>query len=103
MNKAPDTFVKLNLVSSTGHELAHSKTTVRRGQPNPLFKETFIFQVSKLHLKLTENSKEVLSYVFLQLNLSSNLIIPQFMSFLLYFNKGLQNLMEIPSFDIYGF
>ncbi|XP_045461598.1 synaptotagmin-16 isoform X2 [Harmonia axyridis] len=49
-NKAPDTFVKLNLVSSTGHELAHSKTTVRRGQPNPLFKETFIFQVALFQL-----------------------------------------------------
>ncbi|XP_044745490.1 synaptotagmin-16 isoform X2 [Coccinella septempunctata] len=50
VNKAPDTFVKLNLVSSTGHELAHSKTTVRRGQPNPLFKETFIFQVALFQL-----------------------------------------------------
>lgn len=46
LNRAPDTYVKLNLVSSTGQELAHSKTTVRRGQPNPLFKETFVFQVS---------------------------------------------------------
>lgn len=45
MNRAPDTYVKLNLVSSTGQELAIGKTTVRRGQPNPLFKETFIFQV----------------------------------------------------------
>ena len=45
LNRAPDTYVKLNLVSSTGQELAHSKTTVRRGQPNPLFKETFVFQV----------------------------------------------------------
>jgi synaptotagmin-14/16 len=46
LNRAPDTYVKLNLVSSTGQELSHSKTTVRRGQPNPLFKETFVFQVS---------------------------------------------------------
>ncbi|KAJ8961014.1 hypothetical protein NQ317_000303, partial [Molorchus minor] len=28
LNKAPDTYVKLNLVSSTGQELAHSKTSV---------------------------------------------------------------------------
>lgn len=49
LNRAPDTYVKLNLVSSTGQELAHSKTTVRRGQPNPLFKETFVFQVSIYH------------------------------------------------------
>lgn len=49
-NRPPDTYVKLNLVSSTGQELAHSKTTVRRGQPNPLFKETFIFQVALFQL-----------------------------------------------------
>ncbi|KAL1501992.1 hypothetical protein ABEB36_007207 [Hypothenemus hampei] len=50
LNRAPDTYVKLNLVSSTGQELAHSKTTIRRGQPNPLFKETFIFQVALFQL-----------------------------------------------------
>ncbi|XP_018579307.1 synaptotagmin-16 isoform X2 [Anoplophora glabripennis] len=50
LTRAPDTYVKLNLVSSTGQELAHSKTTVRRGQPNPLFKETFIFQVALFQL-----------------------------------------------------
>ena len=41
-----DTYVKLSLVSSNGQEIARSKTSVRRGQPNPLFKETFIFQVN---------------------------------------------------------
>lgn len=46
MNRAPDTYVKLCLVSSNGQEMARSKTSVRRGQPNPLFKETFVFQVS---------------------------------------------------------
>ncbi|KAJ8925251.1 hypothetical protein NQ315_009079 [Exocentrus adspersus] len=50
LTRAPDTYVKLNLVSSTGQELAHSKTTVRRGQPNPLFKETFVFQVALFQL-----------------------------------------------------
>lgn len=50
LNRAPDTYVKLNLVSSTGQELAHSKTTIRRGQPNPLFKETFVFQVALFQL-----------------------------------------------------
>lgn len=45
LNKAPDTYVKLCLVSSMGQEMARSKTSTRRGQPNPLFKETFIFQV----------------------------------------------------------
>ncbi|XP_065167737.1 synaptotagmin-16-like isoform X2 [Atheta coriaria] len=50
LNRAPDTYVKLHLVSSTGQELAQSKTTVRRGQPNPLFKETFVFQVALFQL-----------------------------------------------------
>ncbi|XP_017768217.1 PREDICTED: synaptotagmin-16 isoform X1 [Nicrophorus vespilloides] len=50
LNRAPDTYVKLHLVSSTGQELAQSKTTIRRGQPNPLFKETFVFQVALFQL-----------------------------------------------------
>ncbi|XP_019866040.1 synaptotagmin-16 isoform X2 [Aethina tumida] len=50
LNRAPDTYVKLILVSSTGQELAQSKTTVRRGQPNPLFKEIFVFQVALFQL-----------------------------------------------------
>ncbi|XP_057660939.1 synaptotagmin-16 isoform X1 [Diorhabda carinulata] len=50
INRPPDTYVKLHLVSSTGQELAQSKTTVRRGQPNPLFKETFVFQVALFQL-----------------------------------------------------
>lgn len=45
LGKAPDTYVKLCLVSSMGLEIARSKTSTKRGQPNPLFKETFIFQV----------------------------------------------------------
>lgn len=48
MSRAPDTHVKMTLVSSTGQEIGHSKTTVRRAQPNPLFKETFVFQVSHM-------------------------------------------------------
>ncbi|KAK5647685.1 hypothetical protein RI129_002577 [Pyrocoelia pectoralis] len=50
LNRAPDTYVKLHLVSSTGQQLGYSKTTVRRGQPNPLFKETFVFQVALFQL-----------------------------------------------------
>jgi len=45
-----DTSVKLALMSSSGKEMARGKTTVRRGQPNPLFKETFMFQVPQLQL-----------------------------------------------------
>lgn len=44
--KAPDTYVKMCLVSSIGQEIARAKTSTRRGQPNPLFKESFAFQVS---------------------------------------------------------
>lgn len=47
MTRAPDTYVKLMLMSSSGQEMSRAKTSVRRGQPNPLFKETFVFQVSK--------------------------------------------------------
>ncbi|XP_076312779.1 synaptotagmin 14 [Tachypleus tridentatus] len=50
MNRAPDTYVKLSLVSSNGQEISRSKTSIRRGQPNPLFKETFVFQVALFQL-----------------------------------------------------
>ncbi|GAB6029265.1 C2 domain [Chamberlinius hualienensis] len=50
MNRAPDTYVKLTLLSSNQQEMAHSKTSIRRGQPNPLFKETFMFQVALFQL-----------------------------------------------------
>lgn len=43
--KPPDTYVKLALVDSNGHEMERSKTGLKRAQPNPLYKETFIFQV----------------------------------------------------------
>ncbi|OXA60425.1 synaptotagmin-C isoform X2 [Folsomia candida] len=44
--KAPDSYVKLVLVSCTGQEMGRSKTSLRRAQSNPLFKETFMFQVA---------------------------------------------------------
>ncbi|CAI9735596.1 synaptotagmin-14-like isoform X5 [Octopus vulgaris] len=50
MNRAPDTYVKLTLMSPTGKEIARSKTSIRRGQPNPLFRETFVFQVALFQL-----------------------------------------------------
>ena len=34
----PDTFVKLSLLSSAGREIASSKTSVRRGQADPVYK-----------------------------------------------------------------
>lgn len=47
---SPDTYVKLTLIAPNGKEVAHSKTSVRRGQPNPLFKENFMFQVALFQL-----------------------------------------------------
>lgn len=52
MPKVSDTYVKLCLISSTGREITRCKTSVRRGQPNPLFKELFMFQVLKKKNKL---------------------------------------------------
>lgn len=44
-SRTSDTYVKLTLVSSSGNELARSKSS-RRSNQNPLFKEVFVFQVS---------------------------------------------------------
>ncbi|XP_024942082.1 synaptotagmin-14 isoform X2 [Cephus cinctus] len=48
--RPPDTYVKLSLVNSNGHEMGRSKTGLKRAQPNPLYKETFIFQVALFQL-----------------------------------------------------
>ncbi|XP_011505583.1 PREDICTED: synaptotagmin-14 [Ceratosolen solmsi marchali] len=48
--KPPDTYVKLVLVDSNGHEMGRAKTGLRRAQPNPLYKDTFIFQVALFQL-----------------------------------------------------
>ncbi|KAK0076524.1 hypothetical protein PV325_005238, partial [Microctonus aethiopoides] len=48
--KPPDTYVKLTLVDSNSHEMGRSKTGLKRAQPNPLYKETFIFQVALFQL-----------------------------------------------------
>jgi synaptotagmin-14/16 len=45
-----DTYVKLTLMSPNGQEITRSKTSIRRGQPHPLFKETFMFQVALFQL-----------------------------------------------------
>ncbi|KAI8425254.1 hypothetical protein MSG28_007047 [Choristoneura fumiferana] len=49
-NKAPDTYVKLSLISSLGMEMGRCKSTTRRAQSNPLYKELFIFQVALFQL-----------------------------------------------------
>lgn len=48
--RAPDSYVKVAVMSSSGFEMAKSKSSVRRGQPNPTFKETFIFQIAQFQL-----------------------------------------------------
>ncbi|XP_018086148.1 synaptotagmin-16 isoform X1 [Xenopus laevis] len=50
VNRPPDTYGKLSLLDSVGHEMSRCKTSVRRGQPNPVYKETFIFQVALFQL-----------------------------------------------------
>ncbi|XP_071564762.1 synaptotagmin-14 isoform X3 [Temnothorax nylanderi] len=48
--KPPDTYVKLALIDSNNHEMGRSKTGLKRAQPNPLYKETFIFQIALFQL-----------------------------------------------------
>ncbi|XP_052503336.1 synaptotagmin-16 [Budorcas taxicolor] len=50
VNRAPDTYGKLFLFNSVGQEMSRCKTSIRRGQPNPVYKETFIFQVALFQL-----------------------------------------------------
>ncbi|KAL0269559.1 UNVERIFIED_CONTAM: hypothetical protein PYX00_007251 [Menopon gallinae] len=79
--RAPDTYVKLCLVSSTGQEMARCKTSIRRGQPNPLFKEMFMFQVAlfqlpevtlmvSVYMKRSMKRKEMVGWFTLGLNSS---------------------------------
>ena len=49
-NKPPDTYVKLTVLSSSGHEIGRNKTTVKRSSPNPVYKQTFAFQVALFQL-----------------------------------------------------
>ncbi|XP_072895619.1 synaptotagmin-16-like isoform X2 [Hemitrygon akajei] len=50
VNRLPDTYAKLSLLNSAGQEMSRCKTSIRRGQPNPVYKETFIFQVALFQL-----------------------------------------------------
>ncbi|CAG0912255.1 unnamed protein product [Notodromas monacha] len=43
--RSPDTYVCLSLISSNGQEISSSRTSVRRAQANPVFKESFMYQV----------------------------------------------------------
>ncbi|CAG03751.1 unnamed protein product, partial [Tetraodon nigroviridis] len=48
--RPPDTYVRLSLLNSVGQETSRCKTSVRRGQPNPVYKETFVFQAALFQL-----------------------------------------------------
>ncbi|EAT43003.1 AAEL005519-PA [Aedes aegypti] len=74
LNKVPDTYVKLCLVSSMGQEMARAKTSTRRGQPNPLFKETFIFQVALFQL----NDVTLMVSVYAKRNMKRNEMVGWF-------------------------
>ncbi|XP_013377470.1 PREDICTED: synaptotagmin-16 [Chinchilla lanigera] len=50
VNRVPDTYGKLFLLNSVGQEMSRCKTSLRRGQPNPVYKETFVFQVALFQL-----------------------------------------------------
>nr|XP_015212133.1 PREDICTED: synaptotagmin-14 isoform X1 [Lepisosteus oculatus] len=76
-----DTYVKLTLLNSMGQEMSKCKTSICRGQPNPIYKETFIFQVALFQLsdvtlilsvynKRSMKRKEMIGWISLGLNSS---------------------------------
>ncbi|XP_078505846.1 synaptotagmin-14 isoform X1 [Lissotriton helveticus] len=82
-NRPPNTYVKLTLLNSMGQEMSKCKTSLRRGQPNPLYKETFIFQVALFQLsdvtlilsvynKRSMKRKEMIGWISLGLNSSGD-------------------------------
>ncbi|KAG8504399.1 Synaptotagmin-14 [Galemys pyrenaicus] len=80
-NRPPNTYVKLTLLNSMGQEMSTCKTSVRRGQPNPVYKETFVFQVALFQLsdvtlilsvyhRRSMKRKEMIGWISLGLNSS---------------------------------
>ncbi|XP_054545932.1 synaptotagmin-14 [Talpa occidentalis] len=80
-NRPPNTYVKLTLLNSMGQEMSTCKTSIRRGQPNPVYKETFVFQVALFQLsdvtlilsvynKRSMKRKEMIGWISLGLNSS---------------------------------
>nr|XP_020863545.1 synaptotagmin-14 isoform X2 [Phascolarctos cinereus] len=80
-NRPPNTYVKLTLLNSMGQEMSKCKTSIRRGQPNPIYKETFVFQVALFQLsdvtlilsvynKRSMKRKEMIGWISLGLNSS---------------------------------
>ncbi|XP_046848440.1 synaptotagmin-16-like isoform X1 [Xenia sp. Carnegie-2017] len=50
MQRAPDTYVKIVLISPIGRPVAKSKTTIRRSMTDPEYNESFVFQMSERDL-----------------------------------------------------
>ncbi|CAG0880519.1 unnamed protein product [Cyprideis torosa] len=48
--RAPDTYVRLSLACKSGQEISTSRTSVRRNQSNPTFKEIFMYQIPVFQL-----------------------------------------------------
>uniref|UniRef100_A0A8B9JMC2 Synaptotagmin XIVa n=1 Tax=Astyanax mexicanus TaxID=7994 RepID=A0A8B9JMC2_ASTMX len=76
-----DTYVKLTLLNSMVQEMSKCKTSICRGQPNPTYKETFVFQVALFQLsdvtlilsvynKRSMKRKEMIGWISLGLNSS---------------------------------
>ncbi|CDQ88408.1 unnamed protein product [Oncorhynchus mykiss] len=76
-----DTYVKLTLLNSMGQEMSKCKTSICHGQPNPTYKETFVFQVALFQLsdvtlilsvynKRSMKRKEMIGWISLGLNSS---------------------------------
>merc|ERR1712131_550821 len=82
--KAPDTFVTLTLLDGNCKEVTRSKSTIRKSQPNPVYKESFYFQVALSQLTditllisvfskrgMTGRKKEMIGWISLGSNSSS--------------------------------
>lgn len=72
--RPPDTYVKIGVVTPDNNEISKSKTSLRRAQPNPLYKETFMFQIPQQQLP----EASLLVSVFVQKSLKRNVMIGWF-------------------------
>lgn len=81
--RVPDTYLKITLISSSGQEISHCKTSVCRSQPNPQYRESFIFQVALFQLpdvtlmiaaynKRSIKKKELIGWISLGYNSSGD-------------------------------
>ena len=47
-----DTYVKVAMLSSSGKQVAKSKTTIRKSMADPEYNETFMYEISEKDLQL---------------------------------------------------